>query len=89
MMVSLALSPPHCLGSSFYKLIKLLGAGGAFLCPPIKLISKLSVESGKVNPVSGFCSASLFNGPRTIVVSIVRHGGKTSLTDVRSGHETG
>lgn len=72
---------PHLnyLGSSLGELIKFLGAGVALVSPPIKLLGKLPVEPGKVNPISGFCSASLFDGPCPVVVGIVRHGIQNEL----------
>src|SRR5688500_18066461 len=72
-IATLGLSPLNCLASSLCQLIKFLGAGVAFVCPPIKLLGKFPVEPGQINSVSGFCSASLFDGPRAVVVSIVGH----------------
>jgi hypothetical protein len=76
----------NCPGSSLCKLVKVLGCAVTLLGSPIKLFGKLAVELGKVDSVCGFCSASLFDGSRTVVIGIVGHQGRTSARLVSSTH---
>ena len=66
------------------KLVELLGSGVTLLSAAVKLLGKLPVDPGKVDPVSGFGSASLLDGPGAVVVGIVGHGVRTSKANVRS-----
>ena len=47
--------------------------------PSIKLLGKLPVEPGKVDSISVLRALALFDRSCTIVVGVVRHGGKNEL----------
>lgn len=69
--------PDHVRGP-FGKHIELLRSGLTLVGPPIELLGKLPVKPGKVNAVGVLSALALFHRARSVIVGIVRHGGRTS-----------
>ena len=80
----LAVSLPDYFQSPLDKTVELLGGTVTLVGPPIELFGKLPVDRGKVNPVGQMGALTLFHRPRSIIVGIVRHGGKTRTVLIRS-----
>ena len=82
--LSLALPLPDQLGSLLRKHVKLLGGAVTLFGPPIKLFGKLAVDRSKVDSVGLLRPLALFHRPRSEIVGIVRHEGKTSVIPIGS-----